>query len=754
MKANKKAIALCVALACLFTLSMPFGPALAEAEKPSEILAEKVTFSQLVPGDRFVIVSENANAAFSQNPLRSRLALADVTLAHTDRREVLTAIAPETAVFQFEPQEDGEIRLKCQSGYLSSSEAGNELNYTADPGPDSLWRVVDDHLISSPRAVMDYKGVPSSNIFIEYYPQGPWFSLYPMEDPSDAFLFDLAFYRMGNSVPGEAVNEDNYFTLPVFETSDTHGYLADFDDEDTLYLLAYISDKVKDVRGHGDDARNNYAVLLDGGDIYQGNTLSTRFNGSSLSAAYDLMGYDAVTLGNHEFDWHLEHTVDPDGTMPDYSFLDKDGINATPVLVCNLYQNGEKLPLGGEYVILDKTARDRFGNEMPVKIGVIGMAGDYADSILRSQFSDLGYVIKPEYDYVNALARDLEADGRCDATILLTHDSPIDVAEGLGEDTPIDLLLGGHIHKAINGKTAQGLRYMEPSFAGKAYAYAELTFDCPQDQLVFRGVTNARICLTRTDEDKLMNSPANADELDAPIVQLTDEVVRAVSDFLSSEVGYITEPILRYEELPNSRERTSVFGNWVASIFARAVAADVGFMNSGGLRLDLSIDPDETKRTITLADLYKMFPSENIVCCYELTCEELLTALEYALTPAGDILLTDMVGVDCYFTDAGINALVTPKGEAIYVNGEWKEGWKDRKLRVALNEYIATTNRKRGDEMSNPFVAWYDTPRLIENSEADIDSAIRVLVREAAQNGGLLTADRAAHYIKGVYAAE
>jgi 2',3'-cyclic-nucleotide 2'-phosphodiesterase (5'-nucleotidase family) len=389
-----------------------------------------------------------------------------------------------------------------------------------------------------------------------------------------------------------------------------------------------------------------------------------------------------------------------------------------------------------------------------VKIGVIGMAGDYGNSIIRSHFSDLGYAIKPDFDYVNALARELEADGRCDATILLVHDSPIDVAEDLGENTAIDLLLGGHIHKKIIGRTAWGLWYTDPSCDGKAYAYAELAFECPAEHPEFMGVENARIHLTDADPEKLLSKPGNAEELDAAVVQLTDEVVDSVSDFLSSEIGYITQPILRFESLPNSRDRSSNCGNWVASIFARAVDADVGFMNAGGLRIDLDIEPGENKRTITLGDLYKMFPSENSICCYELTWEELLTALEYAITPGGKILLTDVVGVDCYFTGESINALVTPDGEAVYVNGIWKEGWKDKKLRVALNEYIATTNRNRGDEMPNPFVAWYDTPRLIDNSETDIDGAIRVLVREAAGNEGLLSVDTAPHFIDEVYRAE
>ena len=107
-----------------------------------------------------------------------------------------------------------------------------------------------------------------------------------------------------------------YF-LPVFYTSDTHGYLADTSGDDILYLLTYISDKVKDVRGHGADARKDRAVLLDGGDIYQGNTMSNLLQGQPLSAAYQIMEYDAVTIGNHEFDWDIENTVDSDGTMMD-----------------------------------------------------------------------------------------------------------------------------------------------------------------------------------------------------------------------------------------------------------------------------------------------------------------------------------------------------------------------------------------------------------------------------------------------------
>lgn len=48
------------------------------------------------------------------------------------------------------------------------------------------------------------------------------------------------------------------------------------------------------------------------------NTISDLLNGKPLSQAFDFMKYDAVALGNHEFDWGLENVVDADATMMDY----------------------------------------------------------------------------------------------------------------------------------------------------------------------------------------------------------------------------------------------------------------------------------------------------------------------------------------------------------------------------------------------------------------------------------------------------
>ena len=60
-------------------------------------------------------------------------------------------------------------------------------------------------------------------------------------------------------------------------------------------------------------------LLVDGGDLYQGMPVSNMSKGAAVIAALDAMDYDAVALGNHEFDWGVsEYCADADATLPAY----------------------------------------------------------------------------------------------------------------------------------------------------------------------------------------------------------------------------------------------------------------------------------------------------------------------------------------------------------------------------------------------------------------------------------------------------
>ena len=327
----------------------------------SAVIAEKVLPSDLQAGDQLVILCESNDMALCTGAVTSaRLSSGKASTGDTATRKVLTALPDNAAVFTLSEAEDGWY-LHCSAGYLTSSATGNALFYAQDLQEGSRWKFVNDVFLYNPAACY----TSDRNYYVEFF--SSYFTIYGKSSSANQTAYTMSFYRMGNSLPDEPLLQDSYYYLPVYETSDAHGYLANVtDDGQTQYLMAYISDRLNAARAGGRDK----AVVLDGGDIYQGTTLSNLTHGNSLSAAYALMEYDAVTVGNHEFDWGLDTVIDSDGTMMDYALGDNwQGVNSTPVVISNLYQNGSKVSWGRDNIILDKTAVDPSAFEGCVVMG-------------------------------------------------------------------------------------------------------------------------------------------------------------------------------------------------------------------------------------------------------------------------------------------------------------------------------------------------------------------------------------------------
>ena len=169
------------------------------------------------------------------------------------------------------------------------------------------------------------------------------------------------------------------YRLPLIETTDIHGHVVEIDNSGNAhYRMAYIADKVLDVRGRDESYQKDRLLLLDGGDLYQGASISNLTAGWPVYVSVDRMDYDAVTVGNHEFDWGIENTVDSDATMPDYDWKGQRYENKVPVVCANLYQNGSRVPFTKDYIIVEKNAVNSDGATVTVKIGIIGFADNYA----------------------------------------------------------------------------------------------------------------------------------------------------------------------------------------------------------------------------------------------------------------------------------------------------------------------------------------------------------------------------------------
>ena len=544
------------------------------------------------------------------------------------------------------------------------------------------------------------------------------------------------------------------YVLPLIETTDMHGYVINKDESGTVhYRLAYISDKADDIRGHGAQRQTDRLLLLDGGDLYQGASISNLMSGWPVYVAMDMMQYDAVAMGNHEFDWGIENIVDADATLLDYEWEGSSCIGDVPILCANLYKDGNRVSFTRDYVVVEKTALGPWGATIPVKIGIVGFAVNYSGSILSTQFADQGYSINEDYSIANSIAAALESSGECDATILLVHGEAQGAADKLGSGSPIDLVLGGHSHRYMEG-TIRGIPYLQGGRYCERYASADLRFEVDGEGAVtFKSVDNRVIHTVESSRDTHNSPGENSSDLSDEVLAVSDAALEATAPLMNEVIGYIGVGATTYY-ISGSGDRAAIMSNWMCDIIRRIGQADVAFVNAGGIRTSFPLN-GQSRRDITAANVYEMFPFGNKVYVYKISYSELLKVFEYSMTSGGQSLFSRMTGLDCYFTAEDHGSYSTyavqslrKDGTVIYSKGTWTDDWASRPVILAASEYLATGDRTDYyTGLPNPLIEWNSTEKLLSNNLVDNENAVRVLREEAAASSGHLYIDTSAHFI-------
>ncbi len=711
-------------------------PVMEEQTKEKNIASE-VKPEELKEGDRFIVVNQRDQRVITS--VKSGTAFAGA-LVHGSG-QALTYIPESSLIFSYEYAGSGQFRMKGENGWLTVGETSDALTFASDVSSAGKWEAEPDGTVLCVNK-SGGGGMEKRYLFLSAYEHQFAVKALPESDPD---RYKMAVYRLADDYVPSADDGSGY-SLPVFETSDIHGYFAYMENDIREYRLARLAGMIEDARRRTGRERDDTVVLVDDGDLFQGNTMSNLLNGFPVLEAAEAMRYDAVTIGNHEFDWGIDTIIDRDATLADVG----DTPNPVPVVMSNLYENGERTSLAKDYIILEKTAIDHEGKELPVKIGVLGFSKNYGSSIDNKWFKDLGFEIREEYDRMKELGRKLKETEGCDAVILLSHTDVTDMIGLVDKESDIDLILGGHSHVADFGLSEYGISYVQPIGNCEGMGYAELIFDADESgKAVFRRTAEPYVISNTEAETAVTESGKSTEYLDPEIKRISDAAFDALHVVLSMEIGKITENVLIDEYIAGSGNRSCTAGNWYADIYIRAYDADVAVVNAHGLRKVFLIPEGEKERVITVSDVREMFPFNTPICCYELTYEELLTVFQYAMTTDGVSLMGRMAGMDCYFEGKTINALVKD-GETIYAHGKWYNGHGKDKVRLATNQFVATSNRNK-DGMDNPLVAWFDTDRLIRNDEVDVEAAIRVLEEESARTGGYLHIDTSAHFLEGDY---
>jgi len=234
----------------------------------------------------------------------------------------------------------------------------------------------------------------------------------------------VAFVHQGL---GQAMNAKSR-KLTILHTNDTHSNIDPFPDNHPKYPgmggVAKRHALIKKIR-----SEEQHVLLFDAGDIFQGTPYFNTFKGHLEMKLMTAMGYDAATMGNHDFDIGLEGFIDAQ-THADFPFL------------CSNYDFSNTIMEG-------KTLAHTIFYKGGMKIGVFGIGVNLESLVPNANYGKMIY--KDPFETANEQAAELKAKG-CDLVICLSHlgyeykdDRPSDRLMAK-KTRNIHLILGGHSH--------------------------------------------------------------------------------------------------------------------------------------------------------------------------------------------------------------------------------------------------------------------------------------------------------------------
>ncbi len=240
---------------------------------------------------------------------------------------------------------------------------------------------------------------------------------------------------MAGSSVLEAAEYFNPLKLTILHTNDTHSRLEPFPMDggrnQGMGGIAGRAELISRIR-----QEEEQVLLLDAGDIFQGTPYFNIYKGEPEIKAMSSLGYDACTIGNHDFDAGMENLAAQLTRHANF-----------PMLVCNYDFSGTPM----EY----KTQPFRIFKKGKLKIGVLGISIEGKGLIPDNLFGATKYL--DPVQKANDTAYELKKKKDCDMIICLSHlgyqyQGSTKVSDEVlaKESENIDLIIGGHTHTFLD----------------------------------------------------------------------------------------------------------------------------------------------------------------------------------------------------------------------------------------------------------------------------------------------------------------
>ena len=493
-------------------------------------------------------------------------------------------------------------------------------------------------------------------------------------------------------------------TITILHHNDFHGQLEPSGSNPGLARLANTVNTVRGEVGAGN------VLLVDAGDEMQGSLLSNVWQGEPVIAAYNLMGYDIATVGNHEFDWGQD-VLRQRTTEADY-----------PYVAANLVVNDT-----GNCATAGWTSPDfvtpyeilSVGHPTAVNIGFIGVTSQETPYITIAEATE-GLCFKDPADSILHYYDEVQA--QVDVMVVISHIGYTDGGYGYGLQVygdqtlatklntagkPVHLIIGGHSHTDLATATIVGTtKVVQAHYNGRKVGRADITVG-----------TDGSVNITWT-----RLTVGTGDPQDPDVAALIFDYANDPDylELINQEIGYSQVDLLRNyngDAMMGDFIDDAIYG-WLNADTDPLNDVDMFFNNAGGIRIDWcdledSLNPGEYIWTsnapdcqaeglwthdpmmLTYGQMFQILPFGNATIVGDMTGAQILELLHQSATLFKGAIQPSGIRYSFYrYSDAlpGPKPYAWGAFDITYYNRateEWEELELDRVYRVGTNEFLA-----------------------------------------------------------------
>lgn len=518
-----------------------------------------------------------------------------------------------------------------------------------------------------------------------------------------------------NAPPPASSAPSGIVTLSIVGTADLHGAILSNEGRGGLALLAGYVANLRAARA----ADNGGVILLDGGDLFQGTLESNLNEGAAVISAYNIMGYTASAVGNHEFDFGPTGPGStPKGPRDDpQGALKARAAQARfPFLAANLIDDST-----GRTVSWPNVKPSIVEDVAGIRVGIVGLL---TSETLASTMpaNTRGLTIAPLAATLAAEAARLRragatvivatahAGGSCKSFASQDDLSSCDlsgeifeVAKALPPGT-VDAIVGGHRHSGI-ANIVSGTAIVEAFSNGRSFGRIDLQVDRRTKLVTARKVFAPHGVCSKvnpaTGQCADTARPGAVDETyeGRPVVAST-EIEKALAG-AAAEAAQVKGRSLGATiegDFPNIYAQESALGNLITDwMRASRPGADVAVSNGGGLRNRLPAG------ALTYGGLYEVMPFDNLEAVVKMPGSALREVVARNLQDTNGVIQLSGVTVAATCEGASLKVVLTRPSGALVKD--------DEIVTVVTSDFLATG----GSEMFTPAIP-FKTPPVVEGT--------------------------------------